>query len=442
MNTKRFSRICILTAFGAALALAGCKDNSAQKTGAPPPPQVTAAKPVVRPVVEYDDYTGRFEAVEAVDVRARVSGVLESVHFKEGGMVKKGDLLFVIDPRPYQAATDQAQAAVKSAKARVVFAAGDLDRASNLSKTGNISEQVLETRRQTAQVAQADVAGAEANLEAARLNLNFTEIRSPISGRIGRKELTEGNLVSANTTLLTTIVSVDPIYFYFDIDERSFLAYSRLRNAQGAAPGTDVKVALSDETEPSMPGQLDFLSNRLDTATGTMRARALLPNPGMFLQPGMFGTIRIPGSPSYTGVLVPDVAVVTDQNRRFVWVLDGESVATARLVRPGPRIDGYRLIRSGLKGDETIVVNGLPRVRPGMKVAAKLVELPPMAAGYEATAGNPGGVKPDAAKSGVNKPDAAKPDAAKPGVTGTGGKSGKPPAATAPSRPEKAPEKK
>lgn len=409
MIKKRFP---LLSLVGVALALAGCNDNAGKAPAAPPPPQVTAAKPVVRPVVEYDDYTGRFDAVEAVEVRARVSGVLDSVNFKEGSIVKKGDLLFVIDRRPYQAAVDQAQAAVKSAKARVEFSAGDLERASNLSKSGNISEQILETRRQTAQVAQADVAGAEANLEAARLNLGFTEIRSPITGRIGRRELTEGNLVVANTTLLTSIVSVNPIYFYFDIDERSFLAYSRLRNAEGAKPGTDVKVALSDETEPSMPGTLDFLSNRLDTATGTMRARAVLPNPNGFLQPGMFGMIRIPGSPSYKGILIPDSAVVTDQSRRLVWVVNAEGVASAKIVRPGPRIDGYRLIRSGLTGDDVVVINGLPRVRPGLKLAVKMVELPPTAPVADAMGvqpAQPATAKPAAAPAG-NAPAGAAPD--------------------------------
>ncbi len=408
MNSKRLPLLSLLTVFGAALTLAGCSDNSGGKAAAPPPPQVTAARPVVRQVVEHDDFTGRFEAVEAVEVRARVSGVLESVLFREGGMVKQGDLLFVIDRRPYQAVVDQALAAVKSAKARVDFAVGDLDRARNLSKTGNISEQILETRRQTAQVAQADVAAAEANLEAARLNLSFTEIRSPISGRIGRRELTEGNLVVANTTLLTNIVSVDPIYFYFDIDERSLLAYTRLLQAGGEKPGTEVMVALSDEDEPSLRGKLDFLSNRLDPGTGTLRARAVLPNPGGLLKAGMFGRIRVPGSAPYQGVLVPDVAIMTDQNRRFVWVVDEGGVARAQVVRPGPRIDGYRLIRSGLKGDETIVINGMVRVRPGVKLAAKVVELPPKAppAGAAAAPAVAPPAKPDETKAGAKPPEA------------------------------------
>ncbi|MFC3266914.1 efflux RND transporter periplasmic adaptor subunit [Camelimonas abortus] len=380
MDIKRLSPTGLLLALGAMLAMAGCDDKSARTAGAPPPPPVTVARPVVRPVVEYDDYTGRFEARAAVDVRARVSGLLEKALFTEGGMVREGDLLFVIDPRPYQAAVDQAAAALKSAKARVAFATADLNRANNLSRSGNISEQLLETRRQAALVAEAEVSAAEANLQAARLNLEFTQIRAPISGRIGRKELSTGNLVVANATLLTTIVSTDPIYFYFDIDERSYLAYARQNRGDGAKPGVDVKLALSDGETPTIPGRLDFLDNRLDQATGSMRARAVVPNPDGFLQPGMFGVIRIPGSPSYTGVLVPDDAVVTDQSRRFVWVLDRDNVASARIVRLGPKIDGYRLIRSGLTGEETIVINGLPRVRPGLKLTPKLVELPPVAA--------------------------------------------------------------
>ena len=218
--------------------------------------------------------------------------------------------------------------------------------------------------------------------------------------------------MSSNTTLLTNIVSVDPIYFYFDIDERSLLAYTRLLQPGGEKPGTDVMVALSDEEEPSLRGKLDFLSNRLDPGTGTLRARAVLPNPGGLLKAGMFGRIRIPASPSYKGVLIPDVAVMTDQNRRFVWVVDEGGVARAQVVRPGPHIDGYRLIRSGLKGDELIVINGMIRVRPGLKLAAKVVELPPKAAGPGSASAAPA---PDAAKSGPKAPGAGKaPDAGAP----------------------------
>ncbi|GGC84187.1 efflux RND transporter periplasmic adaptor subunit [Chelatococcus reniformis] len=378
----------VLPSVALVAALAACNEPATKPPGAggagaaaPPAPVVTVAKPVVKQVTEYDDFTGRFEAVDSVEVRSRVSGYLSSVEFKDGAVVKKGDLLFVIDKRPYQAATDQAIAGVNSAQARVQFAKSDLERAQSLQKTGNITEQVLETRRQTALVAQGDLAGANAAVVSAKLNLEFTEIRAPVSGRIGRKLISEGNLVTADSTLLTTIVSLDPIYFYFDIDERSYLAYQRLNRNRGTGGSiaSDVLVGVTDERQPTRKGKLDFLDNRIDQATGTLRARALVPNPDLFLAPGMFGTVRIPGSDPYRGVLVPDVAIATDQDRRLVWVLGADDTVSPKVVRPGPRIDGYRLIRSGLDGSETIVINGLQRLRPGIKVKPEMKELPPTA---------------------------------------------------------------
>jgi multidrug efflux system membrane fusion protein len=373
---------------GAAIALlAGAvwlvqiSQAAAQGAPNPAPPTVTVAKPIVKDVVEYDDFTGRFEAVDLVEVRARVSGYLDQVAFKDGTLVKKNDLLIVIDKRPYQAAVDQADAAVVSAQARVAFTQGDLERAQTLSRGGNISEQVLEQRRQSFEGARADLLGVQAAARTARLNLGFTEIRAPISGRISRKLVSEGNLVGADSTLLTTIVSLDPIYFYFDVDERSFLAYQR--NLQiGTAADTGqhklpILVALTDEKEPTRKGVLDFVDNRVDQATGTMRARAAVDNKDLFIAPGLFGTIQIPGSTRYQGVLVPDEAIGTDQDRRIVWVVGEDNVTSARVVRPGPRIDGYRLIRDGLKGGETIVIAGLQRVRAGVKVTPQAKELPP-----------------------------------------------------------------
>ena len=371
-----------------------------------PPPPVTVAKPVVKEVVEYDDYTGRFDAAEAVDVRSRVSGYLEAVHFRDGSLVRKGDLLFVIDRRQYQASVDQARAAVASARSRVAFAQADYERAQALGRTGNITEQVLEQRRQTLETARADQLAAEAAVRTAELNLGFSEIHAPMGGRIGRKLISEGNLVTADQTLLTTIVSLDPIHFYFDVDERSYLSYMRnaisLNGTQapagngGAQNGGhqsggakqpvaanvgsrlgDVLVGVTDEREPNRKARLDFTENRLDQQTGTIRARAVVPNPDLFLTPGLFGTIRIPGSPRYQGVLVPDEAVATDQDRRFVWVIAEDGTASQRTVRPGPRIDGYRLVREGLKGDESVVIAGLQRVRPGAKVTPQPKELPP-----------------------------------------------------------------
>ena len=351
---------------------------------APPsaPPAVTVAKPIVKEVVERDDYVGRFEAVDAVEIRARVSGYLQTVSFRDGAIVKLGDPLFTIDKRPYQAALDQAEAAVTSAQARVAFAQSDYERAAALGRTGNITEQLLEQRRNTLETARGDLLGAQAAARTARLNLGFTEIHAPMAGRIGRKLISEGNLVTADQTLLTTIVSLDPIYFYFDVDERSFLAYQRTLQIGTVSDANQnrlpVRVGLTDEKVFNRKGVLDFLDNRVDQATGTMRARASIENKDLFIRPGLFGTIEVPGSPSHRGVLIPDEAIGTDQDRRIVWVVADDGTVTPRVVRPGPRIDGYRLIREGLKGDETIVISGLQRVRPGAKVTPQAQELPPV----------------------------------------------------------------
>jgi len=362
--------------------LAACSDTGGQQAGqgAPPPPPVTVAKPIVKEVIERDDFTGRFSAVDMVEVRSRVSGYLERVDFEDGANVKAGDVLFVIDRRQYKAALDQAQATLVSAQARLNFAESDLDRAESLRRTGNISDQLLDQRRQNFLTAKAELDRAQAAMQEASLNYEFSEVKAPISGRISRRFVSVGNLVNANDTLLTTIVSLDPIYFYFDVDERSFLAYNRVFNLDapnGSGEPVAVQIALTDERKPAREGKLDFVDNRLDEASGTMRLRAIVPNAELFITPGLFGRVSVPGSPPYQGVLVPDEAIATDQERRLVWVLGEDNTVKAQLVRPGPRIDGYRLIREGLKGDETIVVNGLQRVRPGATVAPEMTTLPP-----------------------------------------------------------------
>jgi multidrug efflux system membrane fusion protein len=351
----------------------------AQAPGGPPPP-VTVAKPVVRDITEYDDFTGRYDAVESVEIRARVSGYLDKVSFQEGALVKKGDLLGIIDRRPYKAALDQAQATQVSNQAKLAFTQADTERADALRKSGNIAEQLVDQRRQSFLSAKADLDNSEAVLRNAQLNYEFTEIRAPISGKIGRRLVTEGNLVNANDTLLTTIVSVDPIYMYFDIDERSYLAYQRVMLSEKAA-GRDISngafVGVTDEREPTRKATLNFLDNRVDAASGTIRARALVPNADGFLVPGLFGTIKIVGSPLHRGVLIPDEAIATDQDRRIVYVVADDGTVQATAIRPGPKIDGYRLVRSGLQGTETIVIAGLQRVRPGAKVTPQMKELPP-----------------------------------------------------------------
>lgn len=370
----------ILAAF---MLLVGCRDeaNKQAQGGPPPPPPVTAAKPVVKEIVEDDEFTGRFDAVGAVEIRARVGGYLESVNFRDGTIVKEGDLLFVIDRRPYQAALNQAAATLTTARARAEFARVELDRVERLLRSGNAPERTFDERRQQFATAQADIAGAQAAVEQARLDFAFTEIRAPISGRISRKLVTEGNLVKANDTLLTTIVTLDPIYFYFDVDERSYLAYSRMaKNGErmsGRDSGFEVKVALADERRPERAGRMDFVDNRMDAATGTMRGRAVFENKDLFLTPGLFGRISIPGSGKYRGILVPDEAIGSDLDRRIVYAVGPDGTVQQKPVRVGPRIDGYRVIREGLTGDETIVINGLQRLRFGGKVAPQIVELPP-----------------------------------------------------------------
>jgi membrane fusion protein, multidrug efflux system len=348
-----------------------------------PPPPVTVAKPLVKDVVEYDDFIGRFDAVDQVDIRARVSGYVDKIQFVDGAIVKAGDLLFTIDQRPYQAALDEAQASIESAKARVDFAKGDVERAENLRKSGNITGQIFDERTQTLATAQADLNRSQATLNRAKLDLQFTEIRAPISGRLSRHLVSLGNLVNANDTVLTNIVSMDPINFYFDVDERSFLAYQKLSTGSLRTSNdgslNQVVVATSNESEPTHKGHLDFTDNRLDNSTGTLRARAVLENKDLKLVPGLFGRIRILGSDKYKGVLVPEDALGSDQNRRVVYVVGPDNTISLQPVRIGSRVDGYRVVREGLKGDETIVVNGLMRVRPGVKVDPKMTTLPPTA---------------------------------------------------------------
>ena len=365
-----------VVALGALVALG----PAAQGQNAPPPPKVTVATPVVKPIMEWDDFTGRFEAVDTVDVRARVSGYLEAVHFEEGSLVEAGDLLFTIDPRPYQATYDVSVATLKVAETEFEFASKELERAEELVQRGNISRSAVDERRQRFAAAQAEIEGAKAAIRRAKLDLEFTQIRAPFAGRVSNKQVSIGNLIKADDTVLTNIVSLDPIHFYFDVDERSYLAYARMaregKRPSGRVTPYVVRVTLADEREPVRQGQLDFVDNRIDQATGTMRGRAIFANKDLILQPGLFGRISIPGSPVYDGILIPDEAIASDQDRRIVYVLDESNAINAQVIRPGPRIDGYRVVRRGLTGTERIVVNGLMRVRPGITVDPEEIELP------------------------------------------------------------------
>ena len=348
-------------------------------------PTVTAAKPIVREIVEDDEFVGRFEATEDVTIRSRIGGYLSAVHFQDGALVKKDDLLFTIDQRPFETALTQAKAELAVAQTQVDYTEAQYRRAETLQKQGSMPIAQADDRRREYLAALAQLEGAKAAVARAELDLQYTEIRAPLSGRIDRRLVSVGNLVQADQTVLTTIVSLDPIDFYFDVDEREYLAYARdarqrQTSLQEGAGGLDVIVRLSDGVAEPTKGRLDFAENRIDAATGTMRLRAKFPNPDFIFQPGLFGRVNVPGSLPYQGVLLPDEAIGADQDRRIVFLVDGEGNVSVKPVRLGPRQHGYRVIRDGLTGDETVIINGLMRVRPGGKVKAEIVTLPPEAA--------------------------------------------------------------
>jgi RND family efflux transporter MFP subunit len=351
---------------------------TAPKGPAGPPPAVTVSRPVTREVVEWDEYTGRFDAVDAVDVRARVSGYLVEVHFKDGQAVKKGDLLFTIDPRPFERAIDQARAELEQWQARARNASKDVNRALPLVKQGVVSEKAYDDRENAYEDANAATKVAEAKLRTAELDLSFTKVLSPIDGRVSRAVVSIGAYIVGNNasgTQLTNVVSQDPIHIYFDVNENNYIKYKRLQQqgiAAGASQlGTMVEIALQDDRGFPHRGTLDFLDNRLDTATGTLRARATVENGSGLFSPGMFARVRVAGSAPGQAMLLPDEAIGTDQTNRFVIVVSDDGTAQRRNVEVGRLSDGLRIIRSGLKPDDWVVVRGVQRARPGQKVTPK-----------------------------------------------------------------------
>lgn len=370
-----FRQTLALGCFAALLPLIA----EAQQAAAPPP--VTVAKPVVRDVVDNDEFIGRFEPVDEVSVRSRVGGYLQEVDFTDGALVKKGDRLFVIDQRPFVTALNQANAALEASKSALVFADAQYKRAQSLASSGSQSAQTLDDRRREFDSAQANVRGAQAAADRAALDMEYTEIAAPLSGRIDRRLISAGNLVQTDQTVLTTIVSLDPIDFYFDVDERRLLNFADTarklgKDLQQGGGGLDVTVTISDPNAKPFQGKLDFAENRIDNESGTIRLRARFPNPDLVLQPGLFGRIQVEASNTYQAILVPDEAIGSDQNERFVYVVGADGTVSTKSVRPGPRLYGYRVIREGLDGTETIIVNGLIRARPGAKVTPQMTELP------------------------------------------------------------------
>lgn len=341
---------------------------------APPPPQapqVTVAPALERVVADWDEFTGHFEAVNSVEVRPRVGGFLQRVGFTEGAMVHQGDVLFVIDQRPYEAEVSRAEAVLAQARTRNQLAGMEVERAQKLVNSQAISREELDARTSGQAEGGSAVRAAEAAVRVARLNLEWTVVRAPISGRVGRAEITPGNVVQAGAptpTLLTTIVSIDPIYVYFDTDEQAYLKYM---GAQATGPkGRQVLVGLANETGFPHDGRLNFVDNRVDGASGTISARALLSNPNGLFTPGLFARVRLLGSQRHPAILVQDQAIGTDQDRKFVLVLKSDNSVEYRPVVTGRVVDGLRTVESGLKPGERVVINGLMRVRPGMKVAA------------------------------------------------------------------------
>lgn len=362
-----------------AVVLAGCGQEKQQSQAkAPPPPTVTVANPVKRTITDHDEYVGRFTAVDSVELRARVSGYLDRVHFKDGQLVKKGDLLFTIDKRSFQNALDQARATLAQAKAGLAFAQADLERGESLVKEKTITQQTFEQRTQAARIAQAAVTRAEAAVRQAELDLEFTELRAPIDGRIGARQVSPGNLVTGggtSNTLLATIVSTDPIYFEFTFDEASFLRYQRLgktgHDIASRSGGVPVTLKLIDEEAFDHKGRMDFVNNVISTSTGTILGRAVFQNPNGLFTPGMFARVRVPASGLHEALLVPDTAIGSQQTQKYVLVVDETGVAKSKTVTLGQLVGKLRVIKSGLQANDKVVVGGLARVRAGQKVTVK-----------------------------------------------------------------------
>lgn len=379
----RHAVTAILTA-AAALLLAGC--GKAGGSGGPPampPPAVNVAVALKRPITEWDEFTGRIEAVESVELRPRVTGYLQAIRYTQGGTVKAGDVLFEIDDREYRAVHARAEADVQRAQSRVDLARRELERGNRMVERKLMAQDQVDMRAAELRQAQADLAAARAAADAARIDLEFCLVRSPIDGRAGKAEVTVGNLVTdgmPEATLLTTVVSIDPVYVSFEGDEQVYLKYQSMAR-RGERPSSrdarnPVRVGLANEDGYPYQGTMEFVDNQLDPSTGTIRARAVIENDDGYLTPGLFARIQLLGSGTHEAVLINDRAIMTDQDRKFVWVIGPGNAATRRDVVPGPVVEGLRVIDKGLAGGETVIVNGVQKVFfPGMPVAPQVVPM-------------------------------------------------------------------
>jgi len=371
-----------LVAVPVALVAAGIgiayKDAPAA-AAAPPPPVVTVAAPLVREINEWDDYVGRFEPSRSVEVRPRVSGAITGVHFTDGAVVQKGQLLFSIDARPFAAALAEARAGLAGAQSDLVLARTDLARAQRLVAVEAVSRSDVERLQARVRAANASVAAAQARVRSRALDVEFTQVRAPISGRVSDRRVDPGNLIAAGEgqagSLLTTINALDPIYFTFDGSEALFLKTKRAR--ESGAQTSPVQIRLQDETDYKWSGRLDFTDNRLDPRSGTIRGRAVLSNPGMFLTPGMFGNMRLSAGGTSQALMVPDAAIQTDQARKLVFTVAKDGTVAPKPVVLGPVVDGLRVVRSGLTPQDRVIIAGSQMAMPGAKVQPKSGRIAP-----------------------------------------------------------------
>lgn len=383
-SVKFFALTLLLLTLAAPLS--ACKDqaHAEEEAAAAPPagPHVVAANPLVKEVDEWEEFTGRFEAVAKVEIRSRVSGYLDKIAFIDGQTVKEGDTLFVIDPRPFQAALREAEAQLKSAQNRLTLAGKELQRSDELAKQGYATKQNLDIKTEGKQSAAADLDAARARVEQARLDLEYTTVKAPISGRVSRHMVDVGNLVTGGAqgaTMLTTIVTQNPIHFYFDIDEQTYLKYARITST-GIKSGNEqinkpVQVALSDSKDYEFQGVMDFVDTTLNTQTGTVRGRATFENSDFTLTPGLFGRARILGAGKQTATLIPDEAVGIDQSRSYVLTLGENNMVVSKTVKLGPMADGLRIVREGLTAQDKVIIKGVQMLRDGMPVTPEMTTL-------------------------------------------------------------------